>query len=97
METIPSLLDGLPYLVVNNNKGSHLNILPLCFVVNEFKKFSELLETLIEWTFEALDFDTISCQKQTNYRLRLMKAGMRLAGYFCTCDTDLLNKMLVGI
>jgi len=56
---------------------------------------SEVLELLIDWTFEGLDLNKAMAQPETAYKVRHLKMGIRVAGALCSCDSYVAFRMLV--
>ncbi|KAG1683645.1 Protein virilizer [Nymphon striatum] len=59
----------------------------------EYKKHKDLFEKLISWTCHALDYEKALCQSQPVFKLRHLKAGIKLATSLLSCDADIVKKL----
>ncbi|XP_064640162.1 protein virilizer homolog isoform X2 [Lineus longissimus] len=54
----------------------------------------DILEALVSWTLEGLDFDKAIAQPENKYMLRHLKMGIKLVGCLCSCDVNISLKMM---
>ncbi|XP_054715831.1 protein virilizer homolog isoform X2 [Uloborus diversus] len=58
------------------------------------EKFEEIIDVLISWVVEGLDFELALKQPQTAYKVRHLKAGIRLATLMFQTKADIIKKLL---
>ena len=56
---------------------------------------TDVLELLIDWTFDGLDIQKAMLQPEPAYKIRHLKMGIRAAGCLCLCDSYIAFRMLV--
>ena len=67
------------------------------FCTTLYLLFSDVVATLVQWTFEGLTVEKAMKQPKTAYIIRHLKMGIRMAGSMCGCSKDIASKMMVNI
>ncbi|XP_035231040.1 protein virilizer homolog [Stegodyphus dumicola] len=62
--------------------------------VKSEEKFKRTLDTLINWAVDGLDFELALKQPQTAYKVRHLKAGIRLATLLFQTNAEIITKLL---
>ncbi|XP_022239940.1 protein virilizer homolog isoform X2 [Limulus polyphemus] len=73
---------------------ANTQLIPGLSGLRNHEMYQVVIQTLIEWILEGLDFNAALKQPQAAYKVRHMKAGIRLASsLFCT-DKHIVDKLL---
>lgn len=56
----------------------------------------EMLGWLMDWTCHALDYDKALCQEQPVFKIRHLKAGIKLATTLFSSDSSIVKKLCVS-
>ncbi|XP_055934312.1 protein virilizer homolog [Argiope bruennichi] len=70
------------------------NTLMSLLTLEDPEKFKAKINCLIDWVIEGLDFDLALKQPQTVYKVRHMKAGIRLATLLFETNEEIIGKLL---
>ncbi|GFQ90344.1 protein virilizer homolog [Trichonephila clavata] len=70
------------------------NTLLSLLLLKESEKIKEKINLLIDWVIEGLNFELALKQPQTAYKVRHLKAGIRLATLLFETNEEIIEKML---
>jgi hypothetical protein len=62
-----------------------------------FPHLSDIIDALICWTLEGLDFEKAIAQPENKYKLRHLKMGIKLVGCLSSCDANICWKIMVSL
>ncbi|XP_054285555.1 protein virilizer-like isoform X1 [Macrosteles quadrilineatus] len=60
-------------------------------------KFDEVIDTVISWVDIGLDFEDALSQPQPGYKLRHIKAGIRLVEALCQCGEEVTERLMAKV
>ncbi|XP_046397163.1 protein virilizer homolog isoform X2 [Ischnura elegans] len=56
----------------------------------------EIMDTLVNWVLLGLDFEVAFLQLQPGYKIRHIKAGVRLVQAICSCGESYIDRIVAG-